>query len=119
MIVFHGDRDHTVQASNGAYIERQSREAHARHAGGAPLHASTQSGLAPGGRRFTRTIHSDPAGRPRIEHWTVHGAGHAWSGGHAGGSFTDGSGPDASAEMVRFFLALAPAGDGDLPTPIR
>jgi poly(3-hydroxybutyrate) depolymerase len=45
-----------------------------------------------------------------VEHWNVQGAGHAWSGGDASGSFTDGSGPDASAAMLRFFMSLPQAG---------
>lgn len=113
VIVFHGDRDHTVQHDNGAQIVQQAEQAHAahaEHAGTAPLQVSTQQGAAPGGRRFSRTVHANAAGQARIELWTVHGAGHAWSGGHASGSFTDGNGPDASAEMVRFFLALPAAG---------
>ena len=110
LIVFHGDRDHTVQHTNGAHIEQQARDAHGAQAGGADLHVSTLSGVSSGGRRFSRTVYTDPEGQARIESWTLHGAGHAWSGGHASGSYTDGIGPDASAEMVRFFMALPSAG---------
>lgn len=104
VIVFHGDRDHTVQPTNAERIVQQAQEAHG------DLHVSVQVGVAPGGRRFSRTLHADADGRAPIEHWTLHGAGHAWSGGHASGSYTDASGPDASAEMVRFFMALPRAG---------
>jgi poly(hydroxyalkanoate) depolymerase family esterase len=106
VIVFHGDGDHTVQLSNGQHIAQQASEAYARRA--AALTSTTEQGTSPGGRRYTRTVHADASGRPRVESWTLHGAGHAWSGGDATGSFTDRSGPDASAEMLRFFLAQSP-----------
>jgi poly(3-hydroxybutyrate) depolymerase len=55
------------------------------------------------GRAYTRTTHWNDAGKPVLEHWLVHGAGHAWSGGSARGSFADAQGPEASREMLRFF----------------
>jgi poly(3-hydroxybutyrate) depolymerase len=47
----------------------------------------------------------DAGGRTVAEHWNLHGAGHAWSGGSAAGSYAEPSGPNASAEMLRFFLS--------------
>ena len=61
-----------------------------------------------GGRSYTRAILRGPGGAPAIEFWRIEGAGHAWSGGRHEGSFADPKGPNASAEMVRFFLAQAP-----------
>lgn len=110
VIVFHGDRDRTVQAANADHIVRQARDAHGAALGDGGLRVSVQTGVSPGGRKFTRTVHADSQGQARIESWTLHGAGHAWSGGHASGSCTDATGPDASAAMVRFFMALPHAG---------
>jgi poly(hydroxyalkanoate) depolymerase family esterase len=109
IIVFHGDRDHTVQPTNGEEIVKQARSAHAARAGDA-LKSSTSVGRAGGGRSYSRTVHADGTGAVQIESWTLHGAGHAWSGGDARGSYADPTGPDASAEMVRFFLSLPRAG---------
>jgi poly(hydroxyalkanoate) depolymerase family esterase len=107
-IVFHGDRDHTVQHANGVRIVDQANDAFMAER--TPLQSSTQRATSPGGRSYSRTVHADADGTARIESWTLHGAGHAWSGGHSSGSYTDGRGPDASAEMIRFFFAVPRAG---------
>jgi poly(3-hydroxybutyrate) depolymerase len=62
-----------------------------------------QRGEVPGGHAYTRYIYHDASGRPNDEKWIVHQAGHAWSGGSRGGSYTNPQGPDASAAMVHFF----------------
>ena len=59
----------------------------------------------PGGRAYVRTSHRVGQGRSWVEHWLVKGAGHAWSGGSRAGRFVDPGGPDASAQMLRFFLS--------------
>lgn len=106
-IVFHGDNDRTVNARNGDAIVEQVTVVGADHQ---PLRAKVQTGTAPGGRKYRRTDYLDHANQTVVEHWMVHGAGHAWSGGSPNGSFTDPMGPDASAEMIRFFLSQRRAG---------
>jgi poly(hydroxyalkanoate) depolymerase family esterase len=97
-IVFHGDRDTTVHPRNGDHVMAQSMRA-------ASAQKQVERGRVPGGHAYTRTIHTDANGRAIFERWNIHGAGHAWSGGSPAGSFTDARGPDATREMLRFFLA--------------
>ena len=104
MIVFHGDGDRTVHPVNGDRIIAQAEPS-------MRLNTVVTHGEAPGGRTYTRTVRSDGAGREMLEQWVVHGGGHAWSGGSPNGSYTDPRGPDASREMVRFFLAHANRAD--------
>lgn len=106
-IVFHGDNDRTVNARNGDAIVEQVTVVGSDQQ---PLRANVQTGTAPGGRRYRRTDYVDHANQTVVEHWMVHGAGHAWSGGSPNGSFTDPTGPDASAEMIRFFFSQRRAG---------
>jgi poly(hydroxyalkanoate) depolymerase family esterase len=98
-IVFHGDRDTTVNLVNGDQVITQAKAA-------AYLRADVMQGEA-GGLHYTRTVHVDEGGQPVLEQWVLHGGGHAWSGGSTVGSYTDPRGPDASREMIRFFFEQA------------
>jgi poly(hydroxyalkanoate) depolymerase family esterase len=100
-IVFHADRDTTVHPRNGDQVIAQA----AAHPAADGLRVAVERGQVPGGHAFSRTRHLDAAGRAVLEQWLVHGGGHAWSGGSPAGSYTDPRGPDASREMLRFFLS--------------
>jgi poly(3-hydroxybutyrate) depolymerase len=100
-IIFHGTADRTVHPRNA---ERLAVAANAPGHPGAPRTEHSKSGS---GRAYRRTLVDAADGRAAIELWMIEGAGHAWAGGNQSGSYTDPKGPDASAEMVRFFLAPA------------
>ncbi|HEX2530652.1 MAG TPA: PHB depolymerase family esterase [Burkholderiaceae bacterium] len=105
IIVFHGDRDSTVHPRNGDQVLTQYMADDADNAasGANELRVTVEKGAVPQGHAYTRTIRCDQSGKAIAEHWVVHGAGHAWSGGTRYGSYTDPKGPDASREMLRFF----------------
>ena len=96
-IVFHSDADSIVHPMNGEQVIAASAGTTAR--------IEVERLSPPDRRASTRSIHHAPDGAVVAEHWLVHGAPHAWSGGNARGSFTDVRGPDASVEMLRFFMA--------------
>jgi poly(3-hydroxybutyrate) depolymerase len=100
-IVFHGDADHIVHPSNATTIvEAQARS------GDSVERVKARSSV---GRTYTRAITRDKTGTAVVEHWLIHGSGHAWSGGSADGTYTDPHGPDASRAMLRFFLEDPPS----------
>ena len=96
-IVFHGDHDRTVHPRNGVQVSAQMMATFE-----AGSEKSVEQDKSNQGQRFTRTCHLKNSVK-FAELWVLHGAGHAWSGGNANGSYTDPSGPDASSEMLRFF----------------
>jgi poly(hydroxyalkanoate) depolymerase family esterase len=101
LIVFHGDQDLMVNPRNAAQLVSQwlGGPAHIRTQDISTAHAGEDNG-----RAFTRTRYRGE-GCAAVESWLVHDAGHAWFGGGSTGSFADPAGPDASREMVRFFLS--------------
>nr|WP_298059846.1 PHB depolymerase family esterase [uncultured Halomonas sp.] len=101
-IIFHGDRDTTVHPSNADRVAAQYRASGVSSASKAG--AKVEQGKVVNGYAYTRTTHHDEKGKPRLEQWRIQGAGHAWSGGSSKGSYTDPKGPDATKEMLRFFL---------------
>ena len=92
LIVFHGDQDATVAPANAAGLIGHGLTA-----------AATVRGQVPGGHAYTRVCYQDSTGATVAECWLIHQAGHNWSGGVRHGSYTDPAGPDASAELIRFF----------------
>jgi poly(hydroxyalkanoate) depolymerase family esterase len=99
LIVIHGDQDATVAPVNADKLIA------ARLAVGdtSVQHGPTTKNNTTG-RPYTRTAHHNLRGTPVAQSWMVHGAGHAWAGGSRAGSYTDPQGPNASAEMIKFFL---------------
>jgi poly(hydroxyalkanoate) depolymerase family esterase len=111
LIVFHGDRDDIVAPVNADRLIASRIAASAGAGSDESLRgpATILDGNSPR-NRHSRSVYQDADGRVVAEQWSVHGGSHAWSGGSPVGSYTDAQGPDASAEMLRFFL--------EHPTPV-
>ncbi len=106
VIVFHGGADSTIAPVNAEKIIA------ARLSASSGSDSAITHGNA-GGRPYTRTVYIGPSGDAIAESWLVQGAGHGWSGGNPAASYTT-TGPDASAEMIRFFIEhTQPVRDSD------
>ncbi|MEF2280249.1 PHB depolymerase family esterase [Deinococcus sp. YIM 134068] len=121
-IVFHGTSDYTVAPVNGDQVAAQWVQTNDLTDDGqdngskSTSQLATHSGTVSGGRAYTVKTYAGGT----VELWNVTGMGHAWSGGSTAGSYTDPQGPDASAEMWRFFSAgsvTPPPGGTDTTAP--
>jgi poly(3-hydroxybutyrate) depolymerase len=99
LIVIHGDQDATVAPVNADKLIAARLAVGDTTVQHGPITKKNNTG-----RPYTSIAHHNLRGTPVAQAWIVHGAGHAWAGGSRTGSFTDPRGPDASAEMIRFFL---------------
>jgi poly(hydroxyalkanoate) depolymerase family esterase len=104
LIVFHGDRDNIVAPVNAdRLIASRITASPGLDRSGLRVPATSDGGDNPG-RDYRRMQYQDVDGTVVAEQWIVHGGSHAWFGGNPVGSYTDAQGPDASAELLRFFL---------------
>jgi poly(hydroxyalkanoate) depolymerase family esterase len=99
LIVIHGDRDAIVAPVNADNLIASRLAAGDVTGRDGPVTTNAHRG-----RSYSRTVHTNRDGSAVAESWIIHGGGHAWSGGSPAGSYTDPHGPNASAEMIRFFL---------------
>lgn len=91
LIAFHGATDPVVSARNSEGLLAQWQSL-----GGMGERVSER--LEMGGYHVNRTRVGTA-----LELWMIDELGHAWSGGSPEGTFIDQKGPDATAEMMRFF----------------
>ena len=101
-IVFHGDEDNMVHSTHASRFLAAAPSIFAPASGSRHVEKVPRSHDHYG---YTRTVQLDTGQRIFSEQWMVHGGGHAWYGGDVAGNHVDPTGPDASAEMARFFVA--------------
>ena len=97
-IIFHGEDDKVVHVRNARFIAARAVDAYK------DLRRTELTSRGRGGYPYVRVSHRGGKGRSFTEFWVVKEASHAWSGGSRSGRFADPAGPDASREMLRFFL---------------
>ena len=122
-VVFQGDKDTTVPPINAdqavqAYQTMDDWADDGAQNGSVPKTPyKTVTGTSTGGLSYTVKYYADGQGNELGQYWTIHGMGHAWSGGDASQQYSEPKGPDASAAMYDFFMAhpMGETGAGTKP----
>ena len=109
VIVFHGDADPYLNPLNAEQVITQWAKTNDYLDDGKDNDSvkaevvEVRNAAVASGHSYTVSIYNDSGGRLLLEKWIVQGLGHAWSGSPAAAPFADPKGPNASAEMWRFF----------------
>lgn len=108
VIVFQGAADSRVNPLNAEQTIEQWRKTNACLAAGQSkaelaLTEKVIAGKVPSGYSYRQHIYAESDGRVLMEKWLVDGLGHAWSGSPMSSKYGDPKGPNASAEIWRFF----------------
>lgn len=104
LIVVQGTADRVVHPPNGDRVADQWLAFRGPADAADPGRVTRSRGdTGHTGRDWTRVRWYSARGRRVLEYWVVDGLGHAWSGGRAGGSFSDPAGPRAATVMWAFF----------------
>jgi poly(hydroxyalkanoate) depolymerase family esterase len=113
VILFHGDQDQVIPYRCGEQALRQWLDTdnlvlERERSAAVPVRPATvMPGVVVGGHRYTVTSYLDDQRCTVAQLWTIHGMGHAWSGGSGDptvAQFTDPRGPSAAAASVAFFF---------------
>lgn len=112
VIVFHGTADTLVSPVNAEQTIAQWSKTNAclatEYSGnGFVLTEKVIGGEVPHGYSYRKHTYLDTNARLLMEKWLVEGLGHAWSGSPKPSKYGDPKGPNASAEIWRFFCEAA------------
>jgi len=121
-IVFHGTADTRVSPVNAEQTITQWRKTNAclaaEHSESSfALTEKVIGGQVPDGYAYRKHIYVEADARPLLEKWLVQGLGHAWSGSPNPSKYSDPKGPNASAEIWRFFCEAGSNPTDSLSSP--
>jgi poly(hydroxyalkanoate) depolymerase family esterase len=122
VIVFHGTADSRVNPVNAEQVISQWSKTNACLAeeaaeSGFALTEKVTGGKVPDGYAYQKHIYVEDDGCLLMEKWLVQGLGHAWSGSPKPSRFGDPRGPNASAEIWRFFCRAGSSSLACLSSP--
>jgi poly(3-hydroxybutyrate) depolymerase len=122
VIVFHGTADSRVNPLNAQQTIEQWSKTNACLAAGQSEVGFTPTekvigGNVPSGYSYQQHLYTESDGRVLMEKWLVDGLGHAWSGSPRASEHGDPKGPNASAEIWRFFSEAGSHSTTSTPSP--